>query len=57
MNERDYIDFLKESKKKMRKEFIAMSFEEKIKRVVEMQRFSRDFKKNKDKTVYVWELI
>ena len=57
MNEEEYIEIIKKSKQAMKKELIALSFEEKIQRVVEMQKFSRDFKKDKDKVIYVWDLI
>lgn len=57
MNEEEYIEKIKKTKQAMKQELIALSFEEKIKRVVEMQKFSRDFKKDKDKIVYVWDLI
>ena len=48
MNEEEYIETIKKGK---------ASNEEKIQRVVEMQKFSRDFKKDKDKVIYVWDLI
>lgn len=57
MNEEEYIERIKKTKQAMKRELIALSFEEKIQRVVEMQKFSRDFKKDKDKVVYVWDLI
>lgn len=57
MIEEEYIDKIKKTKQIMKQELIALSFEEKIKRVVEMQKFSRDFKKDKEKIVYVWDLI
>ena len=57
MNEEEYIESIKKAKQAMKKELIALSFEEKIQRVVEMQKFSRDFKKDKDKVIYVWDLI
>ncbi len=57
MNEEEYIETIKKAKQAMKKELIALSFEEKIQRVVEMQKFSRDFKKDKDKVIYVWDLI
>jgi hypothetical protein len=57
MNEEEYIETIKKAKQAMKKELITLSFEEKIQRVVEMQKFSRDFKKDKDKVIYVWDLI
>ena len=57
MNEEEHIETIKKAKQAMKKELIALSFEEKIQRVVEMQKFSRDFKKDKDKVIYVWDLI
>ena len=48
-------DFL-ETKKKIQQDLINLSFEEKIKRVIEMQKFERDLKKDKERKIYVWEL-
>jgi hypothetical protein len=55
MNEKEYIEKIKQTKQEMKQELIQLSYEEKIRRVVEMQKFSRDFKKDKDKIVYVWD--
>ncbi|MDX1959231.1 MAG: hypothetical protein SFU98_11700 [Leptospiraceae bacterium] len=56
MNEKEYIEKIKATKQDIKQELIQLSYEEKIRRVVEMQKFSRDFKKDKDKIVYVWDL-
>ena len=56
MNEDEYIEKIKKTKQEIKKALINLSFEEKIKRVVEMQKMSRDFKKDKQTTVYVWDL-
>lgn len=56
MNEEEYIEKIKRTKQMMKQDLIALSFEEKIRRVVEMQKFSRDFKKDKDKIIYVWDI-
>ena len=45
-----------ERKKKIRQDLIALSFEEKILRVIEMQKIERDLKKDKSKKIYVWSL-
>lgn len=57
MNEKEYIEKIKNTKLQMKKELIELSFEEKIKRVVEMQKFSKEFKKDKSKEIYVWDLV
>jgi hypothetical protein len=56
MNEIDYIEKIKKTKLKIKQELINLSYEEKIRRVVEMQKFSSEFKKDKDKYVYIWDL-
>ena len=56
MNEKEYIEKIKKTKQEIRQELINLPYEEKIRRVVEMQKFSRDFKKDKNTTVYVWDL-
>jgi hypothetical protein len=56
MNEKEYIEKIKKTKKEIKQELINLSYEEKIRRVVEMQKFSRDFKKDKNTIVYVWDL-
>jgi len=43
-------------KKELKKELIRLSFPEKIKRIIEMQKFSRDFAKDKTKKIYVWTM-
>ena len=55
MNEKEYIEKIKQTKQEMKQELIQLSYEEKIRRVVEMQKFSKEFKKDKDKIVYVWD--
>lgn len=44
------------TKKNIRKLLINLDFEEKIRRVVEMQKMSREFKRDKNKKIYVWNL-
>jgi len=56
MNEKEYIEKIKKTKQEIKQELINLPYEEKIRRVVEMQKFSRDFKKDKNITVYVWDL-
>jgi hypothetical protein len=56
MNEKEYIEKIKKTKLEIKQELINLPYEEKIRRVVEMQKFSRDFKKDKSTTVYVWDL-
>ncbi len=56
MNEKEYIEKIKKTKKEIKQELINLPYEEKIRRVVEMQKFSRDFKKDKNTIVYVWDL-
>jgi len=56
MNEKEYIEKIKKTKLEIKQELINLPYEEKIRRVVEMQKFSRDFKKDKSTIVYVWEL-
>lgn len=48
-------DFLR-TKRKIKEELIALSFEEKIKRIIEMQKIEEQLKKNKGKKIYVWNL-
>ena len=57
MNEKEYIEKIKRTKLQMKKDLIELSFEEKIRRVVEMQKFSKEFKKDKSKEIYVWDLV
>jgi hypothetical protein len=56
MNEKEYIEKIKKTKQEIKQELINLPYEEKIRRVVEMQKFSRDFKKDKNTIVYVWDL-
>jgi hypothetical protein len=56
MNEKEYIERIKKTKQEIKKELIALPFEEKIRRVIEMQKFSKEIKKDKNKEIYVWEL-
>lgn len=44
------------SKEKLRDELIRLPFEEKIRRVIEMQKIERELKKDKNKHIYVWTL-
>ena len=43
-------------KRKAQEYLIALPFEEKIRRVIEMQRIERDLKRDPSKKVYVWNL-
>ena len=52
----EYEKKIKEAKLSMRRELVKLPFEEKIRRIVEMQKFSREFKKDKSKEVFVWGL-
>ena len=44
------------SKKVLREKAIKLTFEEKIQRVIEMQKIEREFKADKSRKVYVWNL-
>ncbi len=44
------------TKRALRLEAIRLPFEEKLKRVIQMQILERDLKKDKTKKVYVWSL-
>ena len=50
------LDEFLNTKDKIRQDLRALPFEEKIKRVIEMQKIERDLKKDKNKKVYVWNL-
>ena len=50
------LDEFLSTKEKIRQDLRALPFEEKIKRVIEMQKIERDLKKDKNKKVYVWNL-
>ncbi len=56
MNEAEYIEQIKKTKLEIKKELIALPFEEKIRRVVEMQKLSKALKKDPNKEVYVWDI-
>jgi hypothetical protein len=56
MNQEEYIQKIKETKQAIKDELINLSFEEKIKRVIEMQKVSKELKKDKSKEIFVWEL-
>ena len=45
-----------EAKMALRREMIALPFEEKIKRVIEMQRMMKALRKDGDKEVFVWKM-
>jgi len=44
------------AKEKLRDELIALPFEEKIRRVIEMQKIERELKKDSGKHIYVWTM-
>ena len=44
------------SKAELRSRLIELPFDEKIRRVIEMQKIERELKKDKTKKVYVWSL-
>ena len=44
------------SKEKLRSDLIKLPFEEKIRRVIEMQKMERELKKDKNKHIYVWTM-
>jgi len=46
-----------ESKERLRDKLIKLPFEEKIRRVIEMQKLERELKKDKSKHVYVWTML
>lgn len=43
-----------EGKRKLKEELIKLPFEEKVKRIVEMQKFAASL--NPSRNIYVWEL-
>lgn len=55
-NEQKYISNVKKAKRALKKELISLSYIEKIKRVIEMQKTSKKFKKDKSIKVYVWRI-
>ncbi|HMV81369.1 MAG TPA: hypothetical protein PL169_06975 [Leptospiraceae bacterium] len=57
MNEIDYIAKIKKTKQEIKKELIALPFEEKIRRLIEMQKISKELKKDRNIEVFVWEII
>lgn len=57
MNQEEYIRKIQETKQEIKKELIALSFEEKIRRVIEMQKISKELKKDKHLEIFVWEII
>lgn len=52
----DYLKELKKNKILLKIELSKLPFEEKIKRVVEMQKMQKEWMKEKNKPFYVWEL-
>ncbi len=56
MNEIDYIARIKKTKQEIKKELIALPFEEKIRRMIEMQKISKELKKDRNIEVFVWEI-
>lgn len=57
MNEIDYIAKIKKTKQEIKKELIALPFEEKIRRLIEMQKISKELKKDRNIEVFVWEIM
>ena len=45
-----------DAKMALRRELIALPFEEKIKRVIEMQRTMKALRKDGDREVFVWKI-
>lgn len=45
-----------EAKLALRRELIALPFEEKIRRVIEMQKIEKALKRNEGKEIFVWTL-
>lgn len=56
MNEIDYIAKIKKTKQEIKKELIALPFEEKIRRLIEMQKISKELKRDRNIEVFVWEI-
>jgi len=56
LDKKQHLEKFLSTKEKLRKEMINLSFEEKILRVIEMQKIERDLKKDKTKKIYVWSL-
>ncbi|MCC6445519.1 MAG: hypothetical protein IT210_18940 [Armatimonadetes bacterium] len=52
----DYIRKIEEAKLALRRELARLPYEEKIRRIIEMQRFARDFKKDPSREVIVWDM-
>ena len=57
MNEIDYIAKIQKTKQEIKKELTALPFEEKIRRLIEMQKISKELKKDRNIEVFVWEII
>ena len=57
MNEIDYIAKIQKTKQEIKKELTALPFEEKIRRLIEMQKISKELKKDRNIEVFVWEIM
>ena len=49
------LDQFLEAKKAIRRDLIALPFEEKIRRIIEMQKMEKELKKDKSRKIYVWD--
>jgi hypothetical protein len=54
--EKKYIAAVKKSKRALKKHLIGLSYLEKIKRVIEMQKISAQLKKDKTQKIYIWKI-
>ncbi|MFH1728441.1 MAG: hypothetical protein ABIA04_08485 [Pseudomonadota bacterium] len=54
--EEEIISEIKESKKAVKNYLINLSFSEKIKRIVEMQKLSAKLKKGSKNKIYIWNI-
>jgi len=56
LTKEEHLQRVLDEKKAMKKELIKLPFEEKIRRVIEMQKVTREFSRDKSKKIYVWNL-
>ncbi|MBL7662696.1 hypothetical protein JNK13_08085 [bacterium] len=51
-----HLEKVLEGKKELKKQLIALPFAEKIRRIIEMQKFAAAIRKPGSKPVFIWEL-
>ncbi len=52
----EYIKKIEESKLALRRELARLPYEEKIRRIIEMQRFAREFRKDRSEEIFAWDM-